>query len=114
MSAPVSSPLEVSQGHIFAPVRIAGHTYRFLIDSGSQDIVVDARVAAQLGLRAVGAIEASGATRTGGLQVARLSDLTVGGAQFRNLVVSTIDLGASTDGAFRIDGILGYPSQAAR
>jgi hypothetical protein len=109
MSAPVTSPLEVSQGHLFAPVRIAGRTFRFLIDSGSQDIVVDAHVAAQLGLRPIGAIEASGATRTGGLQVARLNDLTVGGAHFRNLVVSTIDLGASTDGAFRIDGILGYP-----
>jgi hypothetical protein len=109
LPAAVTLPLEVSEGHIFAPVRIAGRTYRFLIDSGSQDIVIDAHVAAQLGLRPVGAIEASGATRTGGLQVARLSDLEVGGAHFRNLVVSTIDLGASTEGAFRIDGILGYP-----
>jgi hypothetical protein len=109
MPAPVTSPLEIRQGHVFAAVHIAGHTYRFLIDSGSQDIVVDAHVAAQLGLRAIGAIEASGATRTGGLQVARLNDLEVGGAHFRNLVVSTIDLGASTEGAFRIDGILGYP-----
>jgi hypothetical protein len=109
MPAPVTSAIDVSEGHIFAPVRIAGRTYRFLIDSGSQDLVVDAHVAAQLGLRPVGAIEASGATRTGGLQVARLGDLEVGGANFRNLVVSTIDLGASTDGAFRIDGILGYP-----
>jgi hypothetical protein len=45
--------------------------------------------------------------------VAPLDELDVGSGRLHNLVVTTIDLGASTAGAFRIDGILGYPFFAA-
>jgi hypothetical protein len=45
----------------------------------------------------------------GGLHLAKLDDLEIAGAAMRDLVVTTLDLGASTLGAFRIDGILGFP-----
>jgi len=109
MSGSATIALDWNEGHLYAPVTIAGHRYLFLIDTGAQDIVLDARVAAQLDLHPEGAIEASGATRTGGLRVARLAELDVGAGRMHDLVVSTIDLATSTRGAFRIDGILGYP-----
>lgn len=113
LSAPDTVPVVFHDGHVFAPVRIGDRTYRFLLDTGAQNILIDKRVAADLGLKAVGALEASGATRTGGLQLATLDELDVGAGRLRNVVATTIDLGASTDGAFRIDGILGYPFFAA-
>jgi hypothetical protein len=109
MPVPETLPLAVRDGHLYVPVQINGATYQFLIDSGAASILVDARVAQAAGLDQQGALEAAGATRTGGLHVAHLADLAVGGGHLRNLVVTTIDLGASTHGAFRIDGVLGYP-----
>ncbi len=102
-------PLAWYGGHLYAPVRILGRPYTFLVDTGAQDILIDRHVAADLHLAPLGAFEASGVSRTGGLQLVRLGELDVGSGRLRDLVVSTIDLGASTSGAFRIDGILGYP-----
>jgi len=96
-------------GHLYAPVRIGGRPYTFLVDTGAQDILIDRHVAAELHLAPLGAFEASGASRTGGLQLVRLGEFDVGSGRLHDLVVSTIDLGATTAGAFRIDGILGYP-----
>ncbi len=100
-------------GHLYAPVRIGGATYAFLVDSGAQNIVLDSRLARALSLNEEGDFEASGTARTGGLHVARLAELSIGEARLRDLVVSTLDLSGSTGGAFRIDGILGYPFFAA-
>jgi predicted aspartyl protease len=109
MAAPIEVPLTFSSGHLYVPIRIGTHAYTFLVDTGAQDILLDKRVAADLKLQPIGALEASGASRTGGLQLVRLNDLDIGGAHLRDLVVTTIDLGASTAGAFKIDGVLGYP-----
>jgi hypothetical protein len=95
--------------HLFAPVTISGHAYTFLIDTGAQSILLDESVARALHLHEEGALEASGASRTGGLHLAQLDDLEVAGAAMHDLVITTLDLGASTQGAFHIDGILGYP-----
>jgi hypothetical protein len=97
------------EGHFFVPLRIAGGTYMFLLDSGAQGILLDRHVVRALGLREEGSLEVSGAQRSGGLRSAHVGELRIGGAALRDMVVSTIDLGASTQGAFRIDGILGYP-----
>ena len=102
-------PLTESGGHIYVDVGISGKTYRFLIDSGAQNILIDEHVAQEAGLPAVGALEASGAQRTGGMQLARLDALQIGSGTMRDLVVTVLDLSRSTSGAFRIDGILGYP-----
>lgn len=110
MDVPETIALQERQGHFYAPVRIAGKTFTFLVDTGAQDIVLDRGVAAALGLQSVGALEASGAARTGGLALAKLPALVVGTRGVMNdLVVTTLDLGRSTEGAFRIDGVLGYP-----
>ena len=113
MPAPQTLPIEVREGHAYAPVTIAGRAYNFLLDTGAQNILIDKRVAADLHLAASGALEASGASRTGGLQLAPVSELDVGTGRLTDIVATTIDLGASTAGAFRIDGILGYPFFAA-
>ncbi len=106
-------PLLWNGGHAYVAVRIGTHAYTFLLDTGAQDILIDKHVAADLRLRPIGALEASGASRTGGLQLVHLDELDVGAGRLHDLVVTTIDLGASTSGAFRIDGVLGYPFFAA-
>jgi len=109
MPAPQTLGLTVSEGHLYAPVTIAGRRFNFLLDTGAQDIVLDKHVAASLGLAPLGAFEASGAARTGGLQIVKIDELDIGNGKLTDLIASTIDLGASTQGAFRIDGVLGYP-----
>jgi predicted aspartyl protease len=120
---PVSRTIEMSgtetlklsevQQHLYVPVRIAGRTYTFLVDTGAESVVLDRRVAREAGLKPQGALEASGAARIGGAQIALLPELTVGSGRLRDLVVTVLDLGATTSGTFRIDGILGYPFFAA-
>jgi predicted aspartyl protease len=109
MGAPQQIPLSLRNNHLYVPVTIEGKTYNFLLDSGSANVVVDERVARAAGLREEGALQANGASRTGGLHVAKLDEMTIGTGHLHDLVVATIDLGQSTGGAFRIDGILGYP-----
>ncbi len=102
-------PLVEREGHLFAPVTIADRTYEFLIDSGTQDIVLDRHVAGELGLAAGGAFEASGARRTGGVALASVPGLQVGARErLGPLVVASFDLGGMLHGR-RVDGILGYP-----
>jgi predicted aspartyl protease len=109
MAAPETLRLIARQGHLFVPVTIAGHRYTFLVDTGAQNILLDTHVSRELGLSQSGALEASGAQRVGGLQVAKLDALGIGDGVMRDLVVTTLDLGRSTGGVFPIDGILGYP-----
>ncbi len=109
MAAPQTIALTLRDGHLFAPVEIAGKHYTFLVDTGAQSILIDSRVAREAGLTSEGALEASGAQRTGGLGVARLATLGIGNGKLHDLVVTTLDLGRSTEGAFPIDGLLGYP-----
>jgi hypothetical protein len=89
-------------------VAIGDKPYAFLIDSGSGNVLLDTRVAQDAGLGEEGALEVRGATRSGGMHIARLPQLTIGTAALDDLIVSTIDLGAGA-GHMRIDGILGYP-----
>jgi predicted aspartyl protease len=109
MTAPQSVALHASDGHVFVPVTLHGKTYSFMLDSGSQSIVIDERVAREAGLQLVGDLEAAGTQRTGGLRLARLDALGIGSGTLRDFVATTIDLGRTTGGAFKIDGILGYP-----
>ncbi len=108
-SGPVTVPLTERNGGLYADVSIFGHSFSFLVDSGAQGIVVDAKAAASLLLVPQGSFEARGATRSGGIGVAPLDHLMIGGAKLPVGVVSILDLGASTAGRFPIDGILGFP-----
>jgi hypothetical protein len=101
-------PLLDDGSRISCRVTIAGQSYTFLIDSGSGNVLLDSRVAKEVGLGEEGALEVRGAVRTGGMHVAHLARLSIGTASLDDLVVSTIDLGAAA-GRSHIDGILGYP-----
>ena len=114
MSAPETVKLAYHDGHLYAPVSIAGQTFDFLIDTGAQSVLLDRRVAAKLGLAGAGAFEASGASRTAGLQFTVLPELRIGTrGKLSGLVATTLDLAASSGGVLHADGILGYPFFAA-
>ena len=108
MRAPQTVSLVSREGHLFVPVTLAGKTYSFMLDSGSQSIVVDNRVARTAHLSGVGSLEVAGTQRTGGLKLARLDQLGIGDGTLHNVVVTTLDLAGASGGAFKIDGILGY------
>jgi len=101
-------PLVQIGSHIGCTVSIDGEAYAFLIDSGAQSVIVDAHAAQRMHLDEQGALEVRGAVRAGGLHIARLPHLSIGGASLDDLIVSTIDLQSSAGGG-AVDGILGYP-----
>lgn len=105
---PVTVPLELQNGHYYVGVRISGHQYTFLLDTGAQAVVLDAHVAGDLGLRPQGQLEVAGAQRTGGLGVAPLDAIDIGGVSVPMRIVTVLNLRGVT-GAQPIDGILGYP-----
>jgi predicted aspartyl protease len=102
--APVTVKLTENNGHIYAPITLRGRTYNFLVDTGAQAVVVDSSVAQTNVLIPEGILEISGARRVTALGLAPLDAIQV---------VSVVDLGTSTGGAFPIDGVLGYPFFAA-
>ncbi len=106
---PVTVPLVERQGHYYTTVSIRGRDFTFLVDTGAQGVVIDSRAASQLVLMPNGRLEVSGATRTGGLGIAQLQNISIGGAALPIRVVSILDLSRATGGRFPIDGILGYP-----
>ncbi|TAM72913.1 hypothetical protein EPN44_15015 [bacterium] len=91
------------------PVEIDKHDYWFLLDSGAQGIVIDQRVAKDIGVRAAGQLRAVGARAVSGLGMARIAALSVGGATLRNVTVGVLDLSAASGGSFVANGVLGYP-----
>ena len=111
-AVPVTVPLEVRDAHDYVRLGIAGHEYTFLLDSGAQAVVLDAHVAKEAGLTPQGQLEVAGAQRTGGLGVAALDSIQIGGVALPVRMVTVLDLRGVT-GALPIDGILGYPFFAA-
>ncbi len=105
---PVTVPLEVHDGHDYVRLKILGREYTFLLDSGAQAVVLDAHVAKEAGLTPQGQLEVAGAQRTGGLGVAALDSIYIGGVALPVRMVTVLDLRGVT-GAQPIDGILGYP-----
>jgi len=102
-------PLGERSGHVGVTVRIAGHDWFFLLDTGAQSILVDRAVLKAAGVSGEGALEVRGATRSGGLRVATLPRLEIDGAALDDVVVSSLDLASSVGGGLHVDGILGYP-----
>lgn len=105
---PVTVPLTERQGHYYTIVRVGTRDYTFLVDTGAQAVVLDSRVAAQQGIKAQGHLEVTGAQRTGGLGLANLDSVQIGGATLPVHVVTVLDLRGAT-GQFDADGVLGYP-----
>lgn len=106
---PVRIPLQWRNAHLFAPIALRGRQYWFLVDTGAQSIVVDRRVAAQALLVPQTSVEITGLHRVSGGSIAALDAIVVGGVRVPIGVVSIVDLGAATSGAFPIAGILGRP-----
>ena len=111
--APVTLPLEMHDDHLYLPVAIGGKSYHFLLDTGSANIVIDQRVAAELGLHTQGTLGVLAADRSGTASFAKVSEIGIGGATLQDQSVAVADLGTSIDGSSHIDGILGYPFFAA-
>ena len=109
---PVTVPITERQGHYYATVRVGTRDYTFLIDTGAQAVVLDSRVAQEQGIKPQGHLEVTGAQRTGGLGVATLDSVQIGGAALPVRIVSVLDLRGIT-GQFDADGVLGYPFFAA-
>ena len=105
---PVTVPLADHDGHYYARVKIGTHEYNFLVDTGAQGVVLDTRVAQQLGLTPQGHLEVAGTARTGGMGIAKLDALQIGGVTLPVRSVSVLDLSGST-GHYNADGVLGYP-----
>lgn len=109
---PVTVPLSEHFGHYYTSVRVGKRNYTFLVDTGAQSVVLDTHVAQEQGLRTVGHLEVAGATRTGGLGIASLDSIQLGGATVPVHLVTVLNLHGAT-GQFDADGVLGYPFFAA-
>lgn len=105
---PVTVPLSEHDGHYYARVRIGKQDYNMLLDTGAQGIVVDSHVAAEQGLKPEGHLEVAGTARTGGVGLATLDSIQIGGVRLPVRSVSVLDLQGAT-GSFNADGVLGYP-----
>ena len=108
-ASPVTIPLVEHDRHYYARVRIRGHDYMFLVDTGAQAVVLDSRVANELGLHPQGHLEVSGTRRTGGMGIAPLEGgLQIGSATLPIHMVTVLDL-QNVTGAYQTDGVLGFP-----
>ncbi len=105
---PVTVPLTEHSGHYYASVHVGTKNYTFLVDTGAQSVVLDAHVAAEQGLKVAGRLEVSGAHRTGGLGIAPLESIQIGGVSLPIHLVAVLDLHGVT-GQYDADGVLGYP-----
>lgn len=112
-AAPVTVPIEIVNGLPFVHVDVGGHTYEFLVDSGSQGNVVDATVAAALGLHPQGSLEIQGVSRTPSMGVVPLPATSVGGVALPTGVATVLDMSTIVRGPHQIQGVLGYPFFAA-
>ncbi len=111
--APVTIPIALRNGHVIVPVTIRGRTFRMLLDTGSQGVVLDRAAARDLTLIPIGMLEIRGATRSSGDGFAELSSLQIGGVTLPIGVAALVDMNASTRGSSDFDGVLGYPFFAA-
>ncbi len=112
-SAPVTVPYHLVNGLPFVTVGIDGHSYEFLLDSGSQGNVVDRTVAEQLQLHPQGTLEIRGVDRTASMGVVATPPMSIGAAQLPRGVATVLDLSTIVRGSHPMQGVLGYPFFAA-
>lgn len=93
--------------HIVVRAFAGGRGLDFILDSGSSGIVIDGKVARELGLRiyAQHAAAVAGRFDTG---VARIPEMRVGDLIMRNVAVGTIPIGWNTEQDTKAVGLLGY------
>ncbi|HUZ48332.1 MAG TPA: retropepsin-like aspartic protease [Candidatus Dormibacteraeota bacterium] len=108
-SQPVSVPLRSYAGLLFVAVRIHGITANFLLDSGSQGIVISPTLARRLNLVPQGRLQVSGIARTAANGIVALGALHIGSVRVPVHVASVVDLSTVINQGFPVDGVLGYP-----
>jgi hypothetical protein len=109
LDGPVTVPVETYIGLPFITVKMAGHSYHFLLDSGSQGNVIDPRIARELGLHPEGSIEINGAARVQSLGSVELPAVEIGTATLNGQVATVLDLSRIPSGNASLDGVLGGP-----
>jgi len=106
---PVTVKVQMQYGLVFTDVTIAGKSYHFLVDSGSQGNVIDPRVSNELGLHPQGTLEISGAARTASLGTVQMPDMYIGSVKLPAHQATVISLSGIVGGEAHVDGVLGYP-----
>lgn len=91
------------------PVTVEGEPCLFLLDTGSQEMVLDAELAGQLGLWQSAPQTALQAGGNGALRYGLLNTFELGGARFRDLPIQIQPLAPTFDRLFdiRVEGIIG-------
>src|SRR5262245_41477502 len=93
---------------ILVPLRVNGSgPYRFVLDTAATTTMLDARLAARLGLVASGSIELTSSGGEFRASSGHLDELEIGTLRFRRLPVSWTSLDAIRRHDTRIAGILG-------
>jgi len=102
-------PIELFNNHVFVAVEIAGHSLRFLLDTGGVNLLVG-DAAKRIDLASVGTIEARGpGDKPVGSGFARVERLVIGGAvALERQLVRVLDMPGFDDvEGVRVDGVLG-------
>ncbi len=101
----VAIPAEFTDAGVIVRVTIAGRGLDFMLDSGSSDLLIDPQIAAELGMKSIGATRASFG---GDFTVAnvRSADFAVGDLQATNVALSTAAFQEDLPGR-RVVGLLG-------
>ncbi|HEX5275324.1 MAG TPA: pepsin/retropepsin-like aspartic protease family protein [Candidatus Rubrimentiphilum sp.] len=102
---PIEIPAIFNEDGIIVPVKIAGRTYNFALDSGSDSLGISPRIAAELGYKRYGL---SKADMIGEFDVSQtvVPDLAIGDLHLTNAVFSVIPIDQPDD-KNRIVGVLG-------
>jgi predicted aspartyl protease len=107
-SGQVTLPFRLLNNHIFIDASVNGKgPFPFLVDTGGHDILTPSTAKA-LGLRPIGAIEASGAgdkTQTSGYT--RIDSLSFGAASLRKQTVLILDFSPKDVEGFVVGGMIG-------
>jgi predicted aspartyl protease len=107
-TAPVQIPADFRRGAVFVRTSINGHHYGFLLDSGSDGIVVDTDVAHQLGLPLVNRHINDANAKAAETFDAVLPEVKIGSLAMHNIVVSATKLANEREGDVKLAGVLGF------
>lgn len=102
---PIEIPAIFNEDGIIVPVKIAGGTYNFALDSGSDSLAISPRIAAQLGYKLYGL---SKENMAGDFDVSQtvVPDLSIGDLHLANAVFSVAPIDQPDDSS-HIVGVLG-------
>ncbi|MCS6830294.1 MAG: retroviral-like aspartic protease family protein [Armatimonadota bacterium] len=106
---PVTLPIRFSQREMFVEVKLNGHEYVMMVDTGAGITVIDQPVAEALRLPAGESMNVLGAGGQGAASITRLASLQLGSVKLRDLQVAVTNLGLiRLIGGERFGGILGF------